>query len=85
MNFPGKRPVRVGDETTHGGKVLPVSRPWRIDGRVVVIVGDQVACPHCGLTQIVEGDTTYLWQGQAVAMHSHRTSCGAQLLSSLNP
>lgn len=83
MNFTGKRPVREGDRTTHGGTVMPVSHIWRVDGIRVVRVGDAVNCPSCGLTTIVEGEAQYQLCGNAVAMHGHRTSCGATLIASL--
>ena len=83
MRFPGKRPVREGDSTTHGGTVLPVSHRWRVDGRHVVRIGDAVTCPRCGPTTIVEGDATLHLGGIAVALHGHHTSCGASLIASL--
>ncbi|HTV86033.1 MAG TPA: PAAR domain-containing protein [Dyella sp.] len=83
MQFPGKRPVREGDSTTHGGTALPVSHQWRIDGRHVVRVGDAVKCPKCGHTTIVEGDAYLRIGNRAVALHGHHTSCGATLIASL--
>ncbi|ULU23592.1 PAAR domain-containing protein [Dyella terrae] len=83
MLFPGKRPVREGDTTTHGGTVLNASHLWRIGGRRVVQVGDAVMCPSCGHTTIVEGDPLLRMAGVSVALHGHRTSCGALLLASL--
>jgi uncharacterized Zn-binding protein involved in type VI secretion len=83
MRFPGKRPVREGDRTTHGGTVMPVLHTWRIDGRRIARVGDAVMCPRCGPTTIVEGDATLRFAGAAVALHGHHTSCGATLIASL--
>ncbi|WP_244850027.1 PAAR domain-containing protein [Caballeronia sp. SL2Y3] len=83
MQFSGKRPIRVGDSTTHGGIVLPTSHEFSIFGRQVVTIGDRVMCPNCGITSIVEGDTQSLLDGANIALHGHRTSCGASLISSL--
>lgn len=83
MHFPGKRPVREGDGTSHGGTVLAVSHLWRIDGRHVVCVGDVVICPKCGPTAIVGGDMNLRLGNKAVALHGHHTSCGAALIASL--
>lgn len=83
MRFPGKRPIRVGDTTTHGGTVLPVSHKFAIAGKSVVVKGDEVMCPRCGLTTITQGDAEWPLGGALVALHSYGTSCGATLISSL--
>jgi uncharacterized Zn-binding protein involved in type VI secretion len=83
MNFSGKRPIRVGDSTTHGGIVLPVSHTFGIGGRQVVVIGDHVMCPRCGPTTIIQGDAHWPLGGAFVALDGHLTSCGAALLTSL--
>lgn len=83
MLFPGKRPVRLGDSTTHGGTVTSAQSHFTIDGLPVAVIGDRVACPKCGPTIIVQGDST--WQsGPMVALHGHVTTCGATLIASLS-
>lgn len=83
MNFPGKRPIRHGDTTTHGGTVIVASSTLQIDDRRVAVVGVTVLCPRCGTTAIVEGDPCWRLSGARVALHGHRTSCGASLIASL--
>ncbi|WP_224006215.1 PAAR domain-containing protein [Paraburkholderia tropica] len=83
MHFPGKRPIRVGDSTTHGGTVLPSAHRLAIDGKQAAGLGDDVMCPLCGLTVITECDRSWRLGGTFVALHGHRTSCGASLISSL--
>jgi len=82
MPFTSKRPVLLGDGTTHGGIVTSASGQFSINGRRVAVRGDSVQCPQCGTTTIVEGDET-LKSGAAVALHGHATSCGAKLISCL--
>lgn len=82
MSFPGKRPILLGDRTTHGGTVVSARGQFSIDGRQVALQGDSVHCPRCGSTTIVQGDNA-LRSGSAVALHDHATSCGARLISSL--
>ncbi|MFN4065413.1 hypothetical protein GO613_16820 [Azoarcus communis] len=81
------RPVIcLGDPTSHGGRVVAVSAShYKVDGRPVARVGDRCACPikgHDGCT-IVEGDVTFTIDGIPVALHGHKTSCGAELLATV--
>lgn len=80
-----KRVIRLGDPTTHGGKVVSATSHHMIYGKPVARLGDQVMCPipgH-GVTTIVEGDPTWLIDGIPVALEGHKTSCGASLISTL--
>jgi uncharacterized Zn-binding protein involved in type VI secretion len=81
--FPGKRPVRLGDHTTHGGIVTSAQTQFNIDGKPVAGLGDRVDCPQCGLTTITQADPTWPLGGTHVALHGHETSCGATLIASL--
>ena len=83
MRFPGKRPIRVGDSTTHGGTVLPTSHTLKIGEKEAAGLGDEVQCPRCGLTVITGCDRSWRLGGTFVALHGHGTSCGATLISSL--
>lgn len=78
--------IRLGDETSHGGKVISSSAShFKIDGVAVACVGDQCSCPipgHNGCT-IVGGSTRHRINGVAVAFGNDVTSCGATLKSSL--
>ena len=76
--------IRLGDKTTHGGVVVQVASVSEIDGRRIARIGDQVTCPRCsGRHIIVEGEPTYLDDDIPVALHGHKTSCGASLISSV--
>ncbi|MYM97410.1 PAAR domain-containing protein [Duganella vulcania] len=77
--------VRLGDATSHGGKVITASPAHRIGGIGIARVGDMVTCPlpgH-GVNAIVEGAATYLISGRMVALHGHRGACGCSLIASL--
>ena len=78
--------IRVGDATSHGGKVLTGAADSKVMERPVARVGDECECPigghnHC---VIVEGDPNFIVDGKAVAFDGHKTSCGAVLISSLS-
>lgn len=77
--------VRLGDLTSHGGKVITASPTHTIAGIGIARVGDTVLCPlpgH-GVNPIVEGAQTFLIGGRTVALHGHRTACGCTLISTL--
>ncbi|QNA88347.1 PAAR domain-containing protein [Massilia sp. Dwa41.01b] len=77
--------IRLGDTTSHGGKVVKVAaRHYTIGGIPVACVGDVCTCPmkgHDGCT-IAEGNPTHLVEGVQVAYDGHKTSCGASLIAS---
>lgn len=79
------RVIRLGDPTTHGGKVVSAA-PCSSAGDIPIArLGDKVTCPipgH-GTTTIVEGDPNWLIDGIPVALEGHKTSCGASLISTL--
>ncbi|QBR01029.1 PAAR domain-containing protein [Paraburkholderia pallida] len=77
--------IRVGDSTSHGGKVTTGRENSTVMGREVACVGDECTCPidghdHC---VIIEGDKNVQIEGRAVAFDGHKTSCGATLISSV--
>lgn len=76
--------IRLGDPTSHGGKVVSAVADWfTVDGIPVARVNDKCVCPipgHANCT-IVEGDPNHTVDGLAVAYAGHRTSCGATLIS----
>lgn len=77
--------VRLGDATSHGGKVVTASATHLIRGIGIARVGDMITCPipgH-GVNTIVEGSATYLIGGRMVALHGHRCACSCTLISSL--
>lgn len=77
--------IRIGDSTSHGGKVQTGREQSTVMGRAVACVGDACTCPMSGHDHcvIVEGDEQVLIDGRAVAFDGHKTSCGATLISSV--
>lgn len=77
--------VRLGDSTSHGGKVISASTTHLISNIGIARVGDKITCPISGhgVNSIVEGAPTYLIDGRMVALHGHRCACGCSLISSL--
>ena len=78
--------IRLGDETSHGGKVISTrANHFKLSGVPVACVGDQCSCPvagHNGCT-IISGSTRHRINGVALAFEDDVTSCGAKLKSSL--
>lgn len=78
--------IRLGDATSHGGKVLSVKAAhFKVDGIAVACIGDLCSCPlpgHNGCT-IVSGSQQHRIGHAAMAFDGDETSCGAKLLSSL--
>ncbi|WP_321838962.1 PAAR domain-containing protein [Paraburkholderia bannensis] len=78
--------VRVGDATSHGGRVETGSAAGEVMGRAVARLGDRCICPIQGHQNcvIVEGDSAFIVDGRPAAFDGHKTSCGATLISSLS-
>jgi len=81
----GKRVIRLGDPTTHGGKVVSATSNFHMFDKEVARIGDKVICPKKGhgVCTIVEGDPVWTIDGRNVALEGHKTSCGAALISTL--
>jgi uncharacterized Zn-binding protein involved in type VI secretion len=79
-----KNVIRLGDPTSHGGKVIAASGTSFVNGIAVARKGDACICPITGHSScvIVEGDPMVLVGGIPVAFQGHKTSCGATLISS---
>ncbi|WP_431476411.1 PAAR domain-containing protein [Massilia eburnea] len=78
--------IRVGDPTSHGGKVVKTSAPdVRVSGKPVVLVGDRCVCPMTGHQNcvIISGNSNHTVNGKAVAYEGDKTSCGATLISTV--
>jgi uncharacterized Zn-binding protein involved in type VI secretion len=77
--------IRLGDSTSHGGKVVSVSaNHFTVDDIPVARVGDACSCPikgHDNCT-IAEGDPHHVIDGVPVAYEGHKTTCGAALIPS---
>ena len=77
--------VRLGDPTSHGGKVITASETHVLNGIGIARQGDSVACPlpgH-GVNPIIEGSPTFTIGGRPVALQGHRSACGCALMSTL--
>lgn len=77
--------VRLGDPTSHGGRVISASATHLIQGVGIARMGDQVMFPVSGhgVNPIVKGAATYLIGGRMVALQGHRSACGCTLISTL--
>ncbi|HEX7639036.1 MAG TPA: PAAR domain-containing protein [Burkholderiaceae bacterium] len=81
-----KQIIRIGDPTSHGGKVESTGAPqFTVEGRAVALKGDPCSCPHRGHSgvTIAEGDPNHTINGVPVAYEGHKTSCGATLQASV--
>lgn len=81
-----KNVIRVGDPTSHGGKVLATSAPHvKVSGKPVVLVGDRCMCPMTGHQNcvIISGNSNHLVNGKPVAYEGDKTSCGATLIATV--
>ena len=77
--------IRLGDATSHGGKVISCrAEHFKINGIPVACVGDLCSCPirgHNGCI-IVSGSGKHSVSGVPMAFEGDKTSCGATLTSS---
>jgi len=81
-----KNVIRVGDPTSHGGKVMSTSAPHiQVSGKPVALVGDRCVCPMTGHQNcvIVSGNSSHTVNGKSVAYEGDKTSCGATLISTV--
>jgi uncharacterized Zn-binding protein involved in type VI secretion len=81
-----KNVIRIGDPTSHGGKVVSSGAPhFRVSGKSVALVGDRCMCPIQGHQScvIVSGNANHVVNGKQVAYDGDKTSCGAKLISTL--
>jgi uncharacterized Zn-binding protein involved in type VI secretion len=74
--------IRLGDPTSHGGKVIEGSPADICHGKPIAFVGHQTFCPQCkGTFPIIEGAPTTTFYGKGVALAGMRTACGALLIA----
>ncbi|MES2127135.1 MAG: PAAR domain-containing protein [Pseudomonadota bacterium] len=79
-----KKIIRLGDPTSHGGKVVSVKAThFTVDGIPVACVDDVCICPFPGHAncRIVSGSADHEIDGRSVAFQDDKTSCGASLIS----
>jgi uncharacterized Zn-binding protein involved in type VI secretion len=79
-----RKVIRLGDDTSHGGKVVSATSHVTVGGKPVARLGDKCTCPKRGHNNcvIVEGDSAWTIDGIPVALEGHKISCGAVLVSS---
>jgi uncharacterized Zn-binding protein involved in type VI secretion len=74
--------IRLGDPTSHGGKVLEGSPTDICHGKPIAYMGHQTSCPKCkGTYPIIEGALTTTFYGKGVALAGMKTACGATLIA----
>ncbi|WP_026379357.1 PAAR domain-containing protein [Afifella pfennigii] len=73
--------VRLGDSSTHGGRVVTSAARWSAEGKKIARKGDMFDCPIHGLNPIVEGSSKWLCEGAEIAREGDHTACGAALIS----
>lgn len=84
MKHEGRRVIRLGDETDHGGKVTSASSGTIVMGKPAALENDVVHCPKCnGDFPIKTAGNSPRHRGKAYAFEGDKTECGAQLISSL--
>lgn len=78
--------IRIGDPTSHGGRVLESGAShFIVSGKAVALVGDKCMCPIKGHQEcsIATGNDKHLISGMAVAYHGDKTTCGATLIATV--
>lgn len=76
--------VVLGDQTTHGGKVISATSKIFANNKPVALVGDQVSCPILGhgVNVIIQGSKVLFCSGKPVAVHNSMCACGCKLIAS---
>ena len=83
-NSRGDGVVRLGDSTSHGGKVISATETFKALGKEVALDGDMTFCPQCkGRFPIKVAKSDRHHHGKAVAYDGDVTACGAKLISSI--
>jgi uncharacterized Zn-binding protein involved in type VI secretion len=80
----GRGTIRLGDKTSHGGKVISATSDFKVFGKPVAVDGDMTFCPQCrGTFPIKTSHSERTHNGKEVAYDGHQTGCGAKLISSI--
>lgn len=79
MGSRGKAVARVGDSTSHGGKILTGHPDVIVNGFPMARVGDKVSCPKCGNNEIATGVPSVSGADHLVATVECKTACGATI------
>lgn len=76
--------IRLGDATSHGGKVISASDSLTALGKAVALDGDKASCPKCkGVFAIRAASASDKHHGKNIAFGGDKTVCGATLISSI--
>lgn len=81
--------IKVGDDTSHNGKVISGSPQHSILGRAIARLGDLVSCPQYypggrphGVNRIITA-SGYMLTGIPAACDGDLTECGCSLIGSV--
>lgn len=75
--------IRLGDSTSHGGKVISASTLYVLHGIAVAQEGDMTHCPKCkGNFPILPTPSSSVNNGKTLAFEGTPTACGASLIAS---
>ena len=78
----GKVAIRLGDATTHGGRVITATSRYVLHGIAVASEGDMTRCPRCkGDYAILPTPGAATESGRTLAFEGTSTACGATLTS----
>jgi uncharacterized Zn-binding protein involved in type VI secretion len=82
MQHEGRRIIRLGDRTDHGGKVISVSSGTIVMGLEAALAGDMTVCPRCkGQFAIKPDGAGARHEGKPYAYDKDLTACGAKLIA----
>lgn len=82
FNPTGQAAIRLGDSTTHGGKVIQATSRYVLHGITVAKEGDMTYCPQCkGNFAILPTPGAATENGQTLAFEGTGTACGAALIA----
>lgn len=74
--------IRLGDPTSHGGKVVEGSLADICHCKPIAYMGHKTFCPQCkGYFPIIDGAPTTMFYGRGVALAGMKTACGAVLIA----
>ena len=83
FNASNKAAIRLGDSTTHGGKVISATSRYVLHGIAVAKEGDMTHCPQCkGDYAILPTLGAVTENGKTLAFEGTGTACGATLIAS---
>lgn len=83
-NSKGKGVIRLGDATSHGGKVIMADPTFKILGKPIVCEGHMTTCPKCrGVFPVKVSTSERKHKGKSVAYAGDQAACGAKLISSI--